>query len=264
MTFDRSKYIEEPSSIEMELKIIFKHKFPSIIFEIGACEGEDSIKYSRLFPGSKIFSFEPLPNNIELMKKNFLKYGIKNVSLYNLALSSENGIADFFVSDGRPENAIDSDWDYGNKSSSLLTPKNHTVLANFINFEKKILVQTIKLKTFCINNNINQIDFIHLDVQGAELMVLEGATDFISSVKLIWLEVSKLDIYRGQPLVDDISKFMKKNNFTLFKDSLKGIQGDRLYISETFFSKNTILFFKCRVFLGSILKRVAVKIGIEK
>ncbi len=264
MTFDRSIYIEEPSIIERELKIIFKRKLPSIIFDIGACEGEDSVKYSRLFPKSKIFSFEPLPDNIELIKQNVSKYGIENVSLHNLALSSENGTADFFVSDGRPENAIESDWNYGNKSSSLLAPKNHTVLASFINFEKRINVETVTLKSFCSKNNLNQIDFVHLDVQGAELMVLEGAADFISSIKLIWLEVSRLDIYQGQPLANDISRFMKQNNFILFKNSLTGIQGDQLYISKSFFSSHTILFFKCRVFIGSILKRIAAKIEINK
>lgn len=65
-----------------------------------------------------------------------------------------------------------------------------------------------------------------MDVQGAELMVLEGASDFISSIKVIWLEVSKVDLYQNQPLVEDVKKFMAINNFVLIKDFLKQLQCD--------------------------------------
>jgi len=113
------------------------------------------------------------------------------VSVYNVALSYEIGSADFYVSNGRPENAAESDWDYGNKSSSLLAPDKHKELASFIEFNKKITVPTDRLKNFCKGNDIKSIDFIHMDVQGAELMVLQGAGDFIDSIKLFGLKYRK-------------------------------------------------------------------------
>ena len=263
MYFDRTNYINSPSPIEGELKILFRQNAPLIIFEIGACEGEDSIKYSRLFPNSKIFSFEPLPENIKLIHNNFLRYGIKNASCYNKALSSKNGTAEFYVSSGRPEGAIESDWDYGNKSSSLLPPANHMKMVNFIQFNRKIEIETITLKSFCEANTISAIDFIHMDVQGAEMLVLEGAGDFLSSIKAIWLEVSKIDFYKNQPLVDDIKKFMKENKFVLIKDEVNGSQGDHLYISKKFFSEYKILL-KIRLMLGqSLLRRILRKFSFS-
>src|SRR5687768_10582879 len=119
MVFDRSIYINEPTPIEHELKTMFLPNEPIIIFEIGACEGEDSVKYSRLFPNSKIFAFEPIPDNIKLIEKNLLKYNIGNVLFFNKALSDNIGWAEFFISEGKPQNAPETDWDYGNKSSSL-------------------------------------------------------------------------------------------------------------------------------------------------
>ena len=264
MSFDRSQYIKQPSPIEAELKTLFKHDAPLVIFEIGSCEGEDSIKYSRLFPNGSIFSFEPLPDNIELIEKNILKYEVNNILVFNKAVSSSNGTADFFVSSGRPDNAIDSDWDYGNKSSSLLAPANHKQLVNFIKFERKIEIETITLKSFCLANNINHIDFVHMDVQGAELMVLEGAEDFIESVKIIWLEVSKLDIYKDQPLADDIAAFMKKNNFILFKDELYNIQGDQLYISNNYYSKSRIILLKKLVAAKYLFNRLLGKFSLNQ
>ena len=259
MSFDRATYINEPAAIDAELKLLFNENDRLIIFEVGACEGEDSIKYSRLFPNASIYSFEPLPENIRWIEKNFLTYGITNARYFNKALSSKNGTAEFYVSSGRPGDAPQSDWDFGNKSSSLLPPANHMELAGFIRFDNKIKVETVTLKSFCQANDINVIDFLHMDVQGAELMVLQGAGDFISKIKTIWLEVSKVDLYKDQPLVGDVQKFMKKNNFVLFKVSLYGVQGDQLYISAHFFPGFKRFFLAGLLFFTSIINRIRRK-----
>jgi len=235
MMYNRNQYIQQPNPIEKELKILMKDNSSITIFEIGACEGEDSIKYARLFKRSKIYAFEPLPQNIKIIEGNISKYNVRNVTVVNKALSSNNGTAEFYVSAGRPEGVPESDWDYGNKSSSLLPPDKHKELAPFIEFKKTVTVETITLKSFCADNNIGVIDYIHMDVQGAELMVLKGADDFINSIKVIWLEVSKIHVYKDQPLVDDINKFMTDNNFVLAKDCIDDLQGDQLYISKGFY-----------------------------
>jgi FkbM family methyltransferase len=235
MIFDREHYINEPIPINRELNLLFKKNGTLTIFEVGACEGEDSIRYSRLFKRSKIYSFEPLPKNVEIIKNNILKHSAENISVFNLALSSEIGQAEFYVSSGRPPDAPETDWDYGNKSSSLFPPDKHTELASFIEFNKKIIVPTTTLSAFCKSENINIIDYMHIDVQGAELLVLQGAGDFINSIKAIWLEVSKISVYKDQPLIDDVNKFMSDNNFVLAKDCLFDLQGDQLYISKILF-----------------------------
>jgi len=260
MSFDRASYINEPGAIDTELRLLFSQDAPLVIFEVGACEGEDSVKYSRLFPNASIYSFEPLPENVKWIEKNFLKYGVTNARYFNKALSSENGTAGFYVSSGSPREAAESDWDFGNKSSSLLPPANHMDLAGFIHFDNKIEVETITLESFCRASSISSIDFLHLDVQGAELMVLQGAGNFISKIKVIWLEVSKVDLYKDQPLVGDIQKFMKKNNFVLFKNALYGVQGDQLYISAHFFPGFRRFLLKSRLLFISLINRVGSKI----
>lgn len=241
MSFDRTSNIILDVTIQKELNFFFKKNDPIVIFDIGACEGESSIQYSRLFPASKIYAFEPLPSNIQLIQKNFFNYGISNALYYNNALSDSNGVAAFHVSSVNPRNTIATDWDFGNKSSSLLAPEKHLERFDFIHFDKQIEVETITLKTFCEQNNIQEIDFVHMDVQGAELMVLNGAEDFISSIKAIWLEVSKINFYKGQPLANDVKEFMYRNNFVLIKDSLYSEQGDQLYVSKKFFSLINLL-----------------------
>lgn len=260
MNFDRASVINSPLSINKELQFLFERISPLTIFDIGACEGESSIQYARLFPNSKIYAFEPLPGNIELIRHNFQKYNIHNASFYNIALSSKNGKADFYVSSGKPDDVIESDWDFGNKSSSLLAPDKHLKKFGFIHFDKEIEVETITIETFCNSNNIDSIDFIHMDVQGAELMVLEGAGKFITSIKSIWLEVSTINYYKDQPLENDVKLFMAKNNFILLKNELNGEQGDQLYVSKNFYPSYKLLFLARFISLkkkaGSFLQKI--------
>lgn len=256
MAYDRVAYFKQPLSIRFELKLLFPATKPLIIFDIGACEGEESVKYSLLFPHSRIYTFEPLPENIKLIKANFIKYNIRNASFHQKAISLKDGIEHFYVSSGQPQNVQASDWNFGNKSSSLLEPSTYLKENSFLTFKDKIEVETITLKSFCQKQKVTGIDFIHMDVQGAELMVLEGAKDFISSVKAIWLEVSKINFYKDQPLVEDIKEFMEKNQFTLLKDELYSEQGDQLYISKLHFSTLKIFFIKQLLFIKSLSVRL--------
>jgi len=258
MQYDRTSAIYSPSPIEKELLYLFDQAKSIIIFDIGACEGESAIQYSRLFPHSTIYAFEPLPDNIQLIQNNFKKYKIQNVTYLNKALSFQNGFADFFVSSGQPENIHASDWNFGNKSSSLLAPGKDLEKFGFLQFNTKVEVETLTLKTFCNSNNIKNIDFIHMDVQGAELMVLQGAGEFISSIRAIWLEVSKVHFYKDQPLENDVRHFMTSNNFMLIKNELNEEQGDQLYVSKNFFpSYKLILMAKYLSFkkiIGNLLR----------
>ncbi len=242
--------------------MLFKTGSPLTIFEIGACEGEDSMRYARLFPHAKVYALEPLPKNVEYIRSNIAKYQAHNVSVHQLALSSINGTTEFHVSSGRPEHATETDWDYGNKSNSLLPPDKHKELADFISFNEQILVETQTLKTFCTNHHIIEIDFIHMDVQGAELMVLEGAADYLQHIKAIWLEVSTVHLYKNQPLVNDVQDFMQQHNFVLAKNCVTGMQGDHLYISTKHFPNHVEIVKKINS-KPSLLNIILKKLGIN-
>lgn len=239
---DREKYNEQELPIKAELQVLFGNQKDTVIFEIGACEGEDSIKYAKLFPKGNVYSFEPLPNNVMLIKQNLSKHEISNVKVVDVALSDKKGTAKFHVSQGKPTGVGEVNWDFGNKSSSLLKPEKHLELTNFISFDQKISVVTDTIQSFCTDNNISRIDFIHMDAQGAELLILKGAKGFINNIKAIWLEVAEVELYKNQPLVGDIYKFMLDNNFVLIKNEIEGFAGDQLYISKSYYGNYKSLF----------------------
>lgn len=243
--FDRDKYINSPVEIEFELLLMLEKEKVKSVFDIGACEAEDSIRYSMLFPGSTVYAFEPRADNLKIGQASIKKYGRTNIILENIALSDKNGMADFFLSEGRPDDTGKEDWDFGNKSSSLLAPgeeiKKHT---SWLKFEKKTQVPTQRLDDYAKTRQIAEIDFAHIDVQGAELMVLSGAGTFLHKIKLIWMEVEAVELYKNQPLKEDVELFMKKNNFTNILDTVNDVAGDQLYANLNYFDDSAITAFK--------------------
>lgn len=228
MTID--KYLSEKNGIENELYKFFSSNDELIIFDIGSCEGEDSIRYSRMFPRSKIYSFEPLTKNLKKAEENLKKFSIENVTLTQEALSDREGESEFHTSSGHPDYIpITEEWDYGNKSSSLLLPTSE--MPNWMKFEKEI-VKTNTLQNFCTKNNIENIDFIHMDVQGAEKLVLAGAENMLNKIKMIWLEVGMVEFYKEQPLKQEMISFLAENDFIVIKDTCPSICGDILVIKK--------------------------------
>ncbi len=254
----RENFIKSPIKIEYELVSLFKKEDGLIIFDIGACEAEDSIRYSNLFSKSYVYAFEPRPDNYEKAKELIKQYKKTNILLEQLALSNKNGVAEFHVSEGEPKDLKNDDnWNYGNKSSSLLPPseqmKKHT---EWLSFNKNIQVNTLRLDNYVAEKKIEEIDFIHMDVQGAELMVLDGAGKFLNNIKLIWLEVEAVELYKGQPLKNDVEEYMQKNNFVNVLDTVDNISGDQLYLNCFFFSDGIIKKLKSRTKNRTIISKI--------
>jgi FkbM family methyltransferase len=237
---NNEKYITLPIGIEKELFAHFKKMNKLTIFDIGSCDGLDSIKYARMFPSSSIFAFEPLSKNVELIYSNLETYSISNIKVVQLALSDKKGQEKFYVSSGSPEELKSTDWDYGNKSSSLLPPDKTKEVLDWLKFDHVEIVETNTLFEFCHENNIKLIDYIHMDVQGAELLVLKGSKELIKKIKMIWLEVENVSLYKDQPLKKDVESFMMLNGFTKIKDTVDYISGDQLWVNLNYFPKKNI------------------------
>lgn len=215
---------------EKFLKKYFNTNDPITIVEIGACEGEDTIRFSRLFPRANIYSIEALPENFDLLNSNLKKYDIQNVKTFNLAISNFTGIAQFHISSGNPiTKKPDEAWNYGNKSSSLLAPKNVSDKHTWLEFNKTINVTTQTLDQFCKENEINEIGYLHVDVQGAEGKVIEGSTSIISKVNLAMLEVEESEFYENQIVRKDLELLMRENGFSILESAIANESGDIVF-----------------------------------
>src|SRR5689334_7374021 len=96
-----TEYIESPLPIQRELDFFFNKQDALIIFDIGACEGEDSVRYKKLFKNAHVYSFEPLPKNQIKIRETLAYHGLQNaIEVFSIALSDTNGTAIFHVSSG--------------------------------------------------------------------------------------------------------------------------------------------------------------------
>lgn len=78
-------------------------------------------------------------------------------------------------------------------------------------------IEITTLDNFCQDEQINEIDFLQIDVQGAEIHVLEGARKILeNSVLGILTEIEFSEIYTGQPLFSDVDISLRGQGFTLF------------------------------------------------
>jgi len=202
-----------------------------IILEIGAHFGEDSMRFAEAFPKATIHCFEPDPRCIEIFKKH-----VKNdrIKLHEIALSSVEGELEFYQSynDQESETPEKYDWisdeDYkdlklGNSGSSSLK-KGYDK-----NLKETIRVKALTYDKWAETNNINNVDLAWIDVQGAEKEVLDGMSNKIKHIKLMWIEFGELQ-YEGALTREETIKYMKSRGFkTIEHFSSKGSSGDLLF-----------------------------------
>lgn len=87
---------------------------------------------------------------------------------------------------------------------------------NMLSVEKVIEVDVTTVESWQKENNVLDIDFIKLNVQGAELEVLQGAATSLDNVLGLEIEMSFSQTYLGAPLFADIDKFLRSKDFSFF------------------------------------------------
>ncbi len=184
-----------------------------------------------MFPNARVFAVEPVPDNLQRCRRTISEYGARNVEVLPYALSDRDlGVALLHLSSGRPPGVDDEeDWDYGNKSSSLLEPELHLQVHPWVAFDATIEVKTRRLDSLCAELGVDRVDFLHADVQGAGI-VLEGAGDLLLDLRAIWLEVEAVPLYRDQPLARDIERYLSHCGLHKAKDTVGEMSGDQLWI----------------------------------
>lgn len=77
----------------------------------------------------------------------------------------------------------------------------------------EFIVETITLDEYYKNSSV---DLLWIDVQGAEKLVLLGATEVLKNVKAVFIEVtSQSDFYDGSATFHEISKLLEQSGFSL-------------------------------------------------
>lgn len=166
-----------------------------VICDFGAHHAEDSIEFAKIIPKAKIYAAECDPRAYAKAEQNIKEY--PNIRLFNLAIGNECKEVEFHQSSGCPDNWPEKvDWDF---SGSVLAPKNHILTHKWCLFSSIIKVEMTSTDAFCRTNGIDHIDYIHLDVQGSEGMVVEGFKSMKDHIHYLYTEFENDEQYEGQP-----------------------------------------------------------------
>ena len=134
-----------------------------LIIDCGANIGISALYYKSIFPNADIVAYEPDKTNFGLLTRNVLDNDLKGVALHEAAIWIENGEITFAA------NAAEG-------SSIAFTPDQANV----------ITVPSVRLAD--ILDKYQKIDFLKIDIEGAEDKVISDCSPLLSKVGNLFLE----------------------------------------------------------------------------
>ena len=152
---------------------------------------------------SNVYTIDPRPESYNQDFNQFQNFA--------LGLFYKEGIRKLFIT-------------HDPRASSIYEP-NKSVISQWrkddaFNLEKTDDIECTTLDILMSKSNVHSIDLLKLDTQGSELDILLGASDYISKVSIIKIEVAFIEIYKGQHLFDEVVTHLagKKFKFLMFFD----------------------------------------------
>tara|TARA_R100000935_G_C2840959_1_gene170950 strand:+ start:4574 stop:5353 length:780 start_codon:yes stop_codon:yes gene_type:complete len=161
------------------------------VIDAGANEGILTLIYSKKVSSSgKVYAFEPDKINIKLFYNNLsLNENTSNIKLLEKCLWNKTDTIDFYES--------------GTVGSSVFCQDEKSA--------KKIIL-AISIDDFVASEKINKLDFIKMDIEGAEIKALEGARNTILSLKP-HLTIASYHIVENEVTYKKVEEFFTEMNY---------------------------------------------------
>lgn len=171
------------------------------VIDVGANVGQFSLLMTALQPDATIHAFEPLSSSASVLTRLFT--GNPRVQVHRCAVGADNGEAILHIS-RRSDN------------SSLLPIGTEQVLfAPGTDAVATIPVPVRTLDSTIAAETLQGPVLLKLDVQGGELAALEGAERLLAVIEHVYVEVSFVPLYDGQPLAAAVVGHLQARGFVL-------------------------------------------------
>lgn len=182
--------------LEIFKKEIYNFKSESnqpFIIDCGANVGVSILYFKKLYPDAQIIAFEPDKNIFSILERNVKNRNYKNVTLINKGLWNKEGKMNFI--------------DEGADGGSILNCENEFS-------GKRVEIDITSLRTF-LNK---KVDFLKMDIEGAESIVMNDCEDLLQNVQRIFIEYHS--VVNKPQCLDSILNILIKNNFRYFIESV--------------------------------------------
>lgn len=194
----------------MALRNIIKNGFTCI--DIGANQGEYTLWMAKLAGANgQVISFEPLTKMFKQLSENIAL----NKSMANRIIPIKKGLSD--KESELPIYSVNADSKYAD---------NEGMPSLFPTSSKNTFVENILLSTLDIELNklnIQKVDFIKVDVEGAELSVLKGAFNTLSKFKpILLIEFNEATFKAAGYTSIDIFNFLNQFGYKFYLIGTRG------------------------------------------
>jgi len=141
----------------------------------------------------KVIAIEPDDNNFEILKENIKINELTNVIPVKKGLWKENTTLEFNLG---------------------LRPGEHSLHENDQMSGEKVKIDCITLDNLLSELNIKSVNFIKMDIEGAEIEALQGCQTILKSESVKWV-IEALHIVEGQPTYKKIVPVIEASNYHL-------------------------------------------------
>ena len=175
------------------------------VIEVGAHRGDDTRRF--LGSGATVHAFEPAPQLAQRLRD----IGDERIIVNEMAVSDYDGRATFYLNDG-------GDFGCGSLFQFAEGLDRTWPGRSDLKSSSKVRVKVTRLDTYMLKHHIEDVDYLHIDAQGADLAVLRGLGELFTRVRAGKVEAAtsrERALYKGQPLADDIERWFDAYDFRI-------------------------------------------------
>ena len=147
-----------------------------------------------------------------------------------------------------------------NPLTSSIYPPNQRLLELFLGMDLPVVARR-EVETHRLDDveAITDVDFLKIDVQGAERDVLRGASRLLKQALVIHTEVEFVPLYEGQPLFGDVDVELRRHDFMLHKfvgmaRGTSALLWPAVYDRDARFHGNQLLFAEAAVYVRDLAR----------
>jgi FkbM family methyltransferase len=170
------------------------------VLDIGANVGQFAREIRQILPNASIHSFEPIKECFDKLNQNMKEDS--NFKSFNFALGDKN------------ENLEMHKSVYTPSSSILEMAEMHKTLFPHTKENEPEEIKVKRLDEVVKNLDLKKEVLIKIDVQGFEDKVIDGGRETFKKARVVLIENSFVEMYKNQPLFDDIYEKLKSLGFT--------------------------------------------------
>jgi FkbM family methyltransferase len=171
-----------------------------VVFDIGANVGAYCVPVARSRPGATVHAFEPIELNASLIQVSLHVNQLSNVQVVRKCVSDRAGLVNFSLAE---DSAYSSMIDTGRKAEV-----------------RRFECEAVSLDDYCSTNDRIHPDVVKIDVEGAELKVLDGASQLLSDPnrrpRLVLMELYNQNLAPFGTSIDEVMARMTGHGYQAY------------------------------------------------